>query len=70
MFIPGASELEKLVPPAEAWAQEACRVLKINVRDKIKIAVLWDTSLAQQKYLAGTPPYVVMAKNGERRDEE
>ncbi|CAM9637695.1 unnamed protein product, partial [Ectocarpus sp. 13 AM-2016] len=33
VFIPGASELEKLVAPAEAWAKEACDVLKIKVLD-------------------------------------
>ncbi|CAM9313150.1 unnamed protein product [Scytosiphon promiscuus] len=33
VFIPGASELEKLVIPAEAWAREACSVLKIKVPD-------------------------------------
>lgn len=32
VFLPGASELEKLVTPAEAWAAEACDVLKIKVR--------------------------------------
>ena len=32
IFIPGASELEKLVAPAEAWATEACDILKIKVR--------------------------------------
>ena len=31
MIIPGASELEKLVLSAEAWAAEACKVLKIKV---------------------------------------
>lgn len=31
VFIPGASELEKLVAPAEAWATEACNMLKIKV---------------------------------------
>lgn len=31
MFIPGASELEKLVASAEAWASKACEVLKIKV---------------------------------------
>ncbi|CAM9246781.1 unnamed protein product [Ectocarpus sp. 6 AP-2014] len=30
VFIPGASELEKLVAPAEAWAKEACDMLKIK----------------------------------------
>ncbi|CAM9344738.1 unnamed protein product, partial [Ectocarpus sp. 4 AP-2014] len=33
VFIPGASELEKLVAPAEAWAKEACDMLKIKVLD-------------------------------------
>lgn len=31
IFIPGASELFKLVEPAEAWAVEACKTLKIQV---------------------------------------
>ncbi|CAB1102142.1 unnamed protein product [Ectocarpus sp. CCAP 1310/34] len=30
VFIPGAPELEKLVAPAEAWAKEACDMLKIK----------------------------------------
>ena len=32
VFIPGASELEKLVASAEAWAREACGVLRIKVK--------------------------------------
>lgn len=31
VLILGASELPKLVAPAEAWAVEACRTLKIKV---------------------------------------
>lgn len=31
VFIPGASELEKLVASAEAWASKACEILKIKV---------------------------------------
>ena len=39
VFIPGASELEKLVAPAEAWAAEACNMLKIKVRSLTTVGV-------------------------------
>lgn len=42
--IPGASELEDLVASAEAWAAEACRILKI----KVCIINRWSTQIIGQ----------------------
>lgn len=67
VFIPGGSELEKLVPPAEAWAREACRVLNINVRDKVTYGLRYCgiPFFGTAKVSSGDTT-LVMAGNGER----
>lgn len=59
IFIPGASELEKLVAPAEAWATEACDILKIKVRSVPTLVAVKCDAAAPSWFNSGMGDFVL-----------